>query len=151
MEGYVGPDYGYRSRVLRVLSVAALLVVVAAGCGGASGPQRPAFHGVPRVLAQRWERQASAIAEAASAGDGCRAMQLANSLRADVVASKDEVPTRLRPPLLTGVNALADRIACTPPTVAPEKKPKPPPEKHDHHDHHGHHKHGDGNGGGNEG
>ena len=148
MEGYVGPDFGYRSRVLRVLSAATLLVVVAAGCGGVAGPQRPAFHGVPRVLAQRWEGQASAIAAAASTGDSCRAMQLADSLRTEVVAAKDEVPARLRPPLLTGVNALADRIACTPPTVAPEKKPKPPPEKHDHHDHH---KHGDGNGGGNEG
>src|SRR5262245_13387882 len=112
MRGYVGPNSGYRSRVSRVLLAAALLVGVA-GCGRASGPRRPAFRGVPRVLAQQWEGQASAIAAAASAGYSCRAMQLADSLRAEVVASKDKLPARLRPPLLTGVKALADRIACT--------------------------------------
>jgi len=121
--------------------------MVAAGCGGASGPQRPAFRGVPRVLAHDWEGQASAIAAAASAGDSCHALQLAKSLRADVVGSKDRLPARLRPPLLTGVSALANRITCTPPV--PEKQPKPPHEKHDHHRHHEHHGHGgDGKGGG---
>lgn len=133
--------------MLRVLLAAALLVMVAAGCGGASGPQRPAFRGVPRVLAHDWEGQASAIAAAASAGDSCHALQLAKSLRADVVASKDKLPARLRPPLLTGVTALAGSITCTPP--APSKKPKPPHERHGH-GHHGHHGHGgDENGGGN--
>ena len=132
-------------KVLRILSAAFLLVVVAAGCGGAARPQRSAFHRVPPALAQDWEGQASDIAAAASAGNSCRARQLATALRADVVASKDRVPSRLRPPLLTSVNALADRIKCTPvvqtlPTKpTPPKKPKPKePHEHDRHGHHGH-------------
>jgi len=132
-------------KVLRILSGAALLVVVAAGCGGAAQPQRSAVRGVPRALAQDWEGQASDIAAAASAGNSCRARQLANALRADVVASKDRVPSRLQPPLLTSVNALADRVKCVPVVQTPPKKPVPPkkpkpkePHEHDHHDHHGH-------------
>lgn len=130
-------------RVLRILWAAFLLVVVAAGCGGAARPQRSAFHGVPPALAQDWEGQASDIAAAASAGNSCRARQLATALRADVVASKDRVPSRLRPPLLTSVNALADRIKCTPVVQTPPEKPKPPKEPHEH-DRHGHHGHGHG-------
>jgi hypothetical protein len=134
---------------LRVLSAAALLVVVAAGCGGAAGPQRPAFQGVPRTLAQAWEGQASAIADAASAGDSCRALQLANSLRAEVVTSKGRLPARLQRPLLTGVKALANRITCTAPP--PKEPPQHPHKPHDH-GHHGHRGHGgdggDGGGGG---
>jgi hypothetical protein len=89
-------------------------------------------------LAQAWEGQASAIADAASAGDTCHALQLADSLRADVEASKSRLPARLRPPLLEGVSALADRITCTP--APPKEPPKPPhkPRDHGHHDHHGH-------------
>jgi hypothetical protein len=125
------------AHVLRILSAAALLGVVLAGCGGAAAPQRAAFHGVPPALAQAWEGQASAIAAAASAGNSCRALHLAASLRAAVARSQSKVPYRLRSPLLSGVNALADRITCTPvvtqPT-APKKapkvpKPKPPPAK----------------------
>ena len=136
-------------KVLRLLSAAALLVVVAAGCGGAAGPQRSAFHGVPRALAQDWEGKASDIATAASAGNSCLALQLAIALRADVVASKDRVPSRLRPPLLSSVNALADRIKCAPVVQTPPKKPAPPkkpkPKEPHEHDHHGHRGHGGGN------
>jgi len=132
---------------LRVLSAAALLVLVAAGCGGAAGRQRPAFQGVPRTLAQTWEGQASAIADAASAGDSCHALHLANSLRADVEASQNKLPARLRPALLTGVSALADRITCT--AVPPKEPPQHPHKPHDH-GHHGDHGHGgDGGGDGN--
>src|SRR4029453_17377600 len=132
-------------KVLRILSGAALLMVVAAGCGGAAGPQRSAFHGVPRALAQDWEGKASDIAAAASAGNSCLALQLATGLRADVEASKDRVPSRPRPPPLASVKALAARIKCTPVVQTPPKKPPPPkkpkpkePHEHDHHDHHGH-------------
>ena len=122
----------------RVLLAAVLLVAVTAGCGGAAGPRKPAFRGVPRTLAQAWEGQSSAIADAASAGDSCRALQLANSLRADIEASRSRLPARLRSPLLEGVSALADRITCTP--APPKEPPKPPhkPHDHGHHDHHGH-------------
>jgi hypothetical protein len=122
------------AHVLRILSAAALLGVVLAGCGGAGAPQRSAFRGVPPALAQDWEGQASAIATAASAGNSCRALHLAALLRADVAKSQSKVPYRLRSPLLTGVNALADRITCTPVVAKPsppkkEPKPKPPPPK----------------------
>jgi hypothetical protein len=129
--------------VLRILSVLTLLTVVAAGCGGDTQTRRSADRGVPRTLAQGWEAQASAIADAAAGGDDCRALQLASSLRDQVVAAQRKVPLRLRSPLLTGVNALADRITCTPPR--PKKEPKPPPGHHDDHKpvHHGH---GGGNG-----
>lgn len=115
-----------------------LLAVVAAGCGGATRTRGSSQRGVPRALAQRWEREASAIATAAAAGDDCTALQLAGSLRDRVVAAEQEVPLRLRSPLLTGVNALADRITCTPPPPRkppgkPHKPPKPPPDDHGHH------------------
>jgi hypothetical protein len=137
MRGYVGPDDGYMARMLRILSAAALLVVVAAGCGDAAPPQRVGFHGVPRSLAQDWEGRATAIATAASNGNGCRALRLANSLRTDVIAKQYRLPLRLRAPLLTGVSSLAGRITCTPVATTPEKpkppqepKPKPKPPKH---------------------
>jgi hypothetical protein len=133
LRGYVGPDDGYIVKALRILSAASLLVVVAAGCGGAAGPQRSALHGVPPALAQDWEGRASDIAVAVSGGDSCRALKLANALRADVVASKDRVPSRLRPPLLSSVRGLADRIKCTPVVQTPSKEPatKPPPKPED--------------------
>ena len=124
--------------MLRILWAAALFVVVAAGCGGASGAKEAAVHGVPPALAQAWEGQASAIAAAASAGNSCRALQLANALRSDVIAKEHRLPRRLRSPLSTGVNALADRITCVPTVQKPPKKPpKPPPEHHGKHGHHG--------------
>ena len=120
---------------MRIASTAALVVVVAAGCGGGGRPHELAVHGVPSALAQRWEGQARAIAAAASAGDNCGALRLANALRSDVRAQQHKVPLRLRSPLISGVSALADRITCT-----VKLPPKPPPKKHDHHDleHHGH-------------
>lgn len=122
------------ANVLRILSAAALLAVVAAGCGGAARPQRSAFHGVPRALAQDWEGQARAIA---AAGDGCHALQLANSLRTEVLAKEHKLPLRIRSPLLVGVNNLRNRITCTPVVqTKPPKGPKPPPpHEPDHKDH----------------
>ena len=118
------------ARVLRILSAAALLVVVAAGCGGAAGPQRAALHGLPRSLAQDWERQASAIATVASGGNDCRALRLANSLRAEVIAKEHRLPLRLRSPLAIGVGSLVRHITCTPVVTkpAPPENPKPPEE-----------------------
>jgi hypothetical protein len=121
------------AKVLRILSGAALLVVVVAGCGGAA-PRGSASQRLPRALAQDWEGQASAIATAADAGNDCRAMRLAASLSAEVAASRHKLPVRLRSPLLTGVNDLADRIStCTrivtvPVQPKPPKGPKPPPK-----------------------
>jgi hypothetical protein len=135
--------------VLRIVSAAALGVIVA-GCGGAAPPERSAFRPVPRALAQDWEGQATAIAAAASAGNSCRARRLARALRTDVAGSRDKLPYRLRSPLLTGVNALADRITCTPvvtkpappkkPPKGPKPKPKPPKPHGRHGDDKGHDK-----------
>ena len=85
------------------------LAVVVAGCGGATRPPHSGVHELPPALAQDWEGRASAIATAASTGDSCRAMQLADSLRDDVLAQEHKLPLRLRSPLVTGVIALAGR------------------------------------------
>jgi len=98
-------------------------------------------------MAHDWERQASAIATAAAVRDDCSALRLANALRADVIAREHKVPLRLRAPLLTGVNSLANRITCVPTVQPPPKKPpKPPKPLHEHHRERGHHGHGDGGG-----
>jgi hypothetical protein len=131
---------GTWANVVKIVSAAALLVVVAAGCGGALRQQQAAVHGVPPALAHEWEGRASAIAAAAAAGNDCRAMRLARSLRADVLAAEHRVPARLRSPLSTGVNELADLTTCTPVVQEPPKGPKPPK-----HGPPGHGKHGDGN------
>ena len=127
---------------MKVLAVAALLVVTAAGCGGGLRAQRTAPPEIPRALAQGWESQAAEIATVASTGDSCRALQLARSLRSDMVTSQPQIPLRLRAPLLTGVTSLADRITCARATV-PRKPPKPPEKRHGHAPGH---RHGDGNG-----
>jgi hypothetical protein len=128
--------------VLRRLSTIALLAVVAAGCGSAGHTRSAAHEGVPRALAQRWEARASAVAAAASAGDDCQALHLASSLRDQVVAKRQQLPRRLRVPLVDGVKELAARLACAPPPpveTKPPKGPKPkPPDDHRHHGHHGH-------------
>ena len=125
--------------VLRILLAASLLMLFAVGCGASSRPNRASAGGVPRALAAEWASRASAIADAAAAGDDCRALQLAASLRNDVIAKRSQVPSRLQSPLLAGVNALANRIVCQVPpqtvTVPPKEPPKhpKPPHKHDHH------------------
>lgn len=123
----------------------ALVAVLVTGCGGSSRPpSRTAVHGVPRALASEWESRAVAVADAAAAGDSCRALHLADSLRDEVIAKESQVPSRLQSPLLAGVNALADRIVCqaSPQTVTPP--PAKPPKHKPPDDHHGKdHKHGD--------
>jgi hypothetical protein len=125
------------AKVLRIFSVAALLVAVVAGCGDAAA-QRSAADVVPRALAREWEAQASAIATAAAAGNDCRAMHLAASLRTEVAGSRHKLPRRLRSPLLTGVNALATRVGTCTPVVTKPVQPKPPKgPKHEPPKHHG--------------
>jgi hypothetical protein len=125
--------------VLRILLAASLFMLLAVGCGVSSRPNRASAGGVPRALAAEWESRASAVADAAATGDDCRALQLAASLRNDIIAKESQVPSRLQSPLLAGVNALANRIVCQVPpqtvTVPPKEPPKhpKPPHKHDHH------------------
>jgi hypothetical protein len=140
-EATLGSRTGKCRNVLRFLVAVSLLSVLAAGCGGSSPPTRIGAPEVPRALASEWEARASAVADAAAAGDDCHASQLAASLRDDVIAKESQVPARLQSPLLAGVNALADRIVCQVPpqtvTVPPQKPPKHegPPKPHHKHDH----------------
>jgi hypothetical protein len=119
------------------------VVLVVAGCGTAAPPHRSAARELPRQLAREWAAQASAIAVAATAGNSCRALRLADSLRGEVVAAGSELPSRFRSPLLIGVNALTSRLACAPPAVTAQPPPPPAPQSH------GHHGNGNGNGNGN--
>jgi hypothetical protein len=131
--------------MLRIVLGVSLLTLLGAGCGGSSRPDQVGARGVPRVLASAWAARASAVADAAASGNDCRAQQLASSLRDEIIADEARLPPRLYSPLLSSVNALADRIVCEvpPETVtvpAPKGPPKPkPPDKHHHHhgDQHG--------------
>lgn len=106
----------------------------ATGCGGAHRtPRTKTALTLPRSLAQAWAPRADAIGAVASAGQGCQAQALADSLREDVVNADARVPTALRVTLLRSVNALADRIRCTSPTTtatAPPATLPQPPHKH---------------------
>jgi hypothetical protein len=142
MRGYVGAMGGTWKTVLRIALAAVLVVLATAGCGGSSQSDSPAGHGLPRALASAWAVQASTIAGAAAAGDGCRARRLAGSLRTAVISAGGETPPRLRTPLLEAVNSLADRIVCVAPPVTVTTTPQPKPKPHKHPDQHGHHGHG---------
>jgi hypothetical protein len=132
---------GTPSKVVRIASTAALVLLVAAACGSGAQSHSSASRGVPRVLAAKWAAQASAIADAAAAGNGCDALHRTSALRNEVIDAGAKVPARLRSPLVTGVNALADRLVCEPPPqpvpVAPQPPKKPPKDDHQH-KHHGH-------------
>jgi len=135
--------------VLRIVLGLSLLALVAAACGGSSRPDRVGAHGVPRALASAWEARASAVAQAVASGNDCRAQQLASALRDEIIADEAKLPPRLYSPLLSGANALADRIVCEVPpetvTVPAKKAPKPPPKPKPPDKHHHHHgdQHGD--------
>lgn len=133
---------GIWKTVLKIALGAALVVLVAAGCGSSSRHVTSAERGIPRPLASAWAAQASTIAAAASAGDGCRARRLAGSLRTEVIEAGGRVPARLSVPLLESINSLADRFTCVVPPVTITTTPTPPPPPkpkhgHGHHDHHG--------------
>ena len=132
---------GTTRKVLRILSGAALVLILATACGGSAQSRDSVSRGVPRVLAAKWAAQASAIANAAAAGKSCDASQLASSLRSEVIDAAAKVPARLRLPLVTSVNALANRLVCKVQpqtvTVAPQPPKRPPKDDHGH-KHHGH-------------
>lgn len=135
----------YRNVLLRIVSAAAFLAVVAAGCGGSARLDRPASRGIPPALSAEWQAQASRVADAAAAGNDCLALQRASSLRDAIIAHEAKLPARLYSPLVTGATALADRIGCKPAVTTPQKKPPEPPKHpkpHDDHHHHGHDKQG---------
>ena len=130
--------------VFRLISATALVVLVAAGCGSSARPQPTAARGLPPALAQQWAAQASSIADAAANGQGCRAQRLASTLRNEIIAQEGRVPARLRSPLVTGANALANRIMCMPQPVTVQAEP--PPKEHGQGPGHDRHDHGDNQG-----
>ncbi|HZC31347.1 MAG TPA: hypothetical protein VE261_07480 [Gaiellaceae bacterium] len=114
------------------------LVAIIAGCGGAKHPA----HGparLPSALAHTWASQATQIANALAANDGCGAQRLAATLETEYVRAVNgrTLPQRFRETLGSALNDLKSRITCTPPatTTAPEPKHGPPPPPHDHHGH----------------
>ncbi len=115
--------------LLRVCSVAFLVALLAAGCGGSPRSHR-APPKLPAALAQKWAHEADDVALAAQAGDGCRAQQLARSLAADVDANSARIPSRFQTVLLTAVTMLSDRIQCVQGPPKPPKGPKKPKKKH---------------------
>ena len=150
MRGSEGTATGRTRAVRRIAGVAGVALAVA-GCGGSSHSQTRTAPRLAPALAGSWAREAEAIADAAAAGDGCRARRLADGLRGQVIDSS-RVPARLRAPLLGSVNSLAERIACSRVTVTLETTatvPEGPPDKHGRppkpphggpHGPHGHHK-----------
>jgi hypothetical protein len=129
--------------LVRIVLAAALLALVAAGCGGTARPGPRVIHGVPRTLAAEWQAQASKVADAAAAGHDCLALHLASSLRDEIISDQARLPQRLYAPLVTGANALADRIVCKATVTTAHKKPPEPPKHHKPHDDHHHKDHGD--------
>jgi len=122
--------------VRRTGLVLLFFVLLAAGCGGSAGVRRSAPPKLPHALAVQWAREASAVAAAAQANDGCRAQQLARSLAEQVAQRSASVPSRLRTPLLSSVTTLEAGIACVhvvqpkQPAGPPAKGPKGKPPKH---------------------
>lgn len=117
---------------------AVLLLVVAsllAGCGGgARRAQRPPAPRLPHALAQAWSREASSVAAALAADDGCAAAARAGRLRTEVIAAVNagRVPRPLLEPLTSAVNQLPARITCVPKPAKPAKAPKPGKHGHGH-------------------
>jgi hypothetical protein len=117
-------------------------IVLLSSCGG--GDQRRATPPptLPRPVALGLARASDGVAAALAAGDNCRALTLARSLRQRTSAAGTAagIPPSLRRPLQAAVNDLARRIECTPP-AAVEKSPAEDDEKHDRGKHKGEKKH----------
>lgn len=138
---------------MRRLGLLLCLLALASACGG--GARRTGTsRRLPGALARSWARTADAVAQAANAGDDCRASALAQSLLRNVSAHQGSVPLRYQRVLLPAVSRIASGLTCTVTTVAtttapsppkpkPGPKPKPPPPPHGPPGHHGKH-HGPG-------
>jgi hypothetical protein len=118
-----------------------LVALVVGGCGAGTPKETPPKPPrLPRALAHDWAAKADAVASALAAGDGCTARTRAAALQQQVIAAVNErrVPRRLLEPLMSGVNALASQITCTPPPPVVRDEGKPRGPKHDHGPGHGH-------------
>ena len=108
------------------LLVVAALALALAGCGGAAKHAAEKPPRLPRALAQALAQQADGIAGALAAGDGCTALQLAGSLRAEVVQAVNarQIPRAFQESLLATANDLTGRITCSPPPEKPKHEDK---------------------------
>jgi hypothetical protein len=111
----------------RDLGAALAAALCLAGCG--SGAERNAAPQpkLPRPLAATLAQQSDAVARALDAGDGCQALQLAESLRQQTIAAINvrRVPAAFQEPLLDRVIDLTSRIECVPPAKDDEHAEDP--------------------------
>jgi hypothetical protein len=107
----------------RDLGAALAAALCLAGCG--SGTERNAAPQprLPRQLAATLAAQSDAVAGALDAGDSCRALQFAESLRQETIAAINagRVPAPLLETLQDRVNDLPSRIECVPPATDDEQ------------------------------
>ena len=106
-------------------------------CGGARHAAPPPT--ISRPLASSLATQSDAVAAALAAGDSCRALTLARTLRQRTIAAinRQRVARALEEQLSSAVNALVVRVKCVPP---PAVRPAPPVEEHGHGNATGHEK-----------
>lgn len=106
-----------------------VLTVVLAGCGGTKHPTATAPAPLPPTLAHTWASQATQIATALAANNGCAAQRLATTLETEYVTAVNAhtLPQRFRETLGSTLNDLQSRITCTPPPA-----PQQPKHEHDH-------------------
>ncbi len=103
-------------------TVVAAVAFALTGCGGsgedAAPPTGPRL---PRVVASDLAARSDRVSARLTSGDTCAADREADALRTRAVEVVSEVPPALQEELLSGVNALAERISC--PAPAPVPKP----------------------------
>ena len=131
-----------RTRRLELGAALAAALTLSA-CSGARHAAPPPT--ISRPLASSLATQSDAVAAALAAGDSCRALTLARTLRQRTIAAINQhrVDAALQEQLSSAVNALVVRVHCAPPPVAPVREDKHDQE-HGQGKHRGHDKKHDG-------
>jgi hypothetical protein len=99
-----------------------LAAAAVTGCGSESrSPPKPRL---PAAVAEQLARQSDRVAAALAAGDACKARDEARRLQQQTLAAINarRIPGPFQEQLGTTVNALADRIACTPSVPAVDEE-----------------------------
>ena len=115
-------------KVLRILSVAALLVAVAAGCGNAARRRDPPLTGFLGRWRESGRPRRRPLQPPPRPGTTAARCTSPPRFAPRSPASRRKLPLRLRSPLLTGVNALAARVSTCTRVVTVPVQPKPPEE-----------------------
>jgi len=100
----------------RAAALAAALCLT--GCGGGDEREPPPRPKLSAALASSLAERSDAVAAALDAGNSCRAVEEAERLRDESIASVNSgrIPTPFQEPLLGRVNELVERIECVPPS-----------------------------------